>query len=247
MNIARTEANAENPAKRLHDPAVSDRTSTHDDPFETDEPFALCPPQVREFVTLWPPALANDVAYAGYEYRNLDNALASISLSKLQLASSENTTSQPMNFNAKKKSDSDTSQGSSTTQRVLNSAGIIELNEINDIQHDSPFAGSSFFISQEFGSHDFYRTTVGASGPLNDTANLFYNFSVGYGHGDMYGNYDDLESTYIESGFTWLPFNGMTISVDVLYSEHEGKLKKRGRTHYHQRSPDSGNTNAKEF
>ena len=116
------------------------------------------------------------------------------------------------------------SQGSisgSKRRLVLNSAGLTELDKILGEKPTLPLVDSSFFVSQEVGSHDFYRTTFGASGPVTRSGNLLYHFSVGYGHGNGYDNYNELENTFVDSGFTWLPTPGLRIDFDFYYSEYK--------------------------
>lgn len=66
-----------------------------------------------------------------------------------------------------------------------------------------PLATPYYSLQQQFGSYDLYRTTVDATGPINDDKSLLYRFNLAYKSADSFRDFVNSEKTFIAPMVTW--------------------------------------------
>ncbi|WP_082880822.1 TonB-dependent receptor [Methylomonas sp. DH-1] len=60
-----------------------------------------------------------------------------------------------------------------------------------------------YSLQQQFGSFDMYRTTVDATGPVNDDKSLLYRLNVAYLSQNSFRDYNENERIYVAPSLTW--------------------------------------------
>lgn len=60
-----------------------------------------------------------------------------------------------------------------------------------------------YSLQQQFGSYDLYRTTVDATGPINDDKSLLYRLNIAYSSNNSFRDYNENERIYVAPSLTW--------------------------------------------
>ncbi|AEG01282.1 TonB-dependent siderophore receptor [Methylomonas methanica] len=66
-----------------------------------------------------------------------------------------------------------------------------------------PLATPYYSLQQQFGSYDFYRTTLDATGPVNDDKTLLYRFNLAYKSANSFRDMVNSERVFVAPTVTW--------------------------------------------
>lgn len=66
-----------------------------------------------------------------------------------------------------------------------------------------PLSNPYYSLQQQFGSFDLYRTTVDATGPINDDKSLLYRFNLAYKSANSFRDFVNSERTFLAPVITW--------------------------------------------
>ncbi|PKD39835.1 TonB-dependent siderophore receptor [Methylomonas sp. Kb3] len=66
-----------------------------------------------------------------------------------------------------------------------------------------PLSTPYYSLQQQFGSYDFYRTTVDATGPINDDKSLLYRFNLAYKDTNSFRDMVNSERVFVAPTVTW--------------------------------------------
>ena len=80
-----------------------------------------------------------------------------------------------------------------------------------------------YSLQQQFGSYDEYRTTVDATGPLNESKTLLYRFNGSYLNSASFRDFNDRERVFIAPKLTWRPNDRFEANVE-LEKRHDNYL-----------------------
>ena len=77
-----------------------------------------------------------------------------------------------------------------------------------------------FSVQQQFGSYDFYRTTVDVAGPLLEDKSLLGRMNIAYRSNNSFRDYVSQENILIAPTVTWRPNDKFEVNVDYEYQHY---------------------------
>jgi iron complex outermembrane receptor protein len=83
-----------------------------------------------------------------------------------------------------------------------------------------PLDYAYYALQQQFGSYDFYRTTVDATGPINDNKSLLYRFNLAYMNADSFRDYNPTDRIFIAPSLTWKPSDATEVNLNFEYKKN---------------------------
>jgi iron complex outermembrane receptor protein len=96
--------------------------------------------------------------------------------------------------------------------------GRIEPGGIINITTKKPLATPYYALQQQFGSYDLYRTTVDATGPINDAKTVLYRFNGTYlESGSFRGDMVKSDRVFIAPTLSWRPNDKFEANVELEY------------------------------
>jgi iron complex outermembrane recepter protein len=81
--------------------------------------------------------------------------------------------------------------------------GRIEPGGIVNMVPKSPLATPYYALQQQFGSFDFYRTTIDATGPITDDKSLLYRVNLAYENKDSFRDFVEGERVSVAPRLQW--------------------------------------------
>lgn len=81
--------------------------------------------------------------------------------------------------------------------------GRIEPGGLVNLQTAKPLNYEHYSLQQQFGSYDFYRTTVDATGPLTKDKSLLYRLNFAYRNNDSYRDLVSSDRIFLAPSLTW--------------------------------------------
>ena len=81
--------------------------------------------------------------------------------------------------------------------------GRIEPGGLVNLQTAKPLAERHYSLQQQFGSYDFYRTVLDATGPITDDKSLLYRLNFVYRDNDSYRDLKYKERVFLAPSITW--------------------------------------------
>lgn len=81
-----------------------------------------------------------------------------------------------------------------------------------------PLTSPSYSLQQQFGSFDFYRTTVDATGPLTPNNSLLYRFNLAYENAESFRQFRENERVFLAPVLRWNigPKTQVTVELEYL-------------------------------
>jgi len=96
--------------------------------------------------------------------------------------------------------------------------GRIEPGGIINITTKKPLATPYYALQQQFGSYDLYRTTVDATGPIDDAKTVLYRFNGTYlENGSFRGDMVNSDRVFIAPTLSWRPNDKFEANVELEY------------------------------
>ncbi|NOU44206.1 MAG: TonB-dependent siderophore receptor, partial [Methyloglobulus sp.] len=81
--------------------------------------------------------------------------------------------------------------------------GRIEPGGLVNLQTAKPLSERHYSLQQQFGSYDFYRTVLDATGPITDDKSLLYRLNFAYRNNDSFRDLSFRERIFLAPSFTW--------------------------------------------
>ncbi|WP_438970814.1 TonB-dependent siderophore receptor [Methylophaga sp.] len=96
--------------------------------------------------------------------------------------------------------------------------GALEPGGVLNYTTKKPRAIPSVSLKQQFGSDDYYRTTVDATGPVNENKDLLYRFNLAYTDSQSFRDEIDLDRIAVSPVITWLATDQTELTLDFSYT-----------------------------
>lgn len=84
-----------------------------------------------------------------------------------------------------------------------------------------PLDQAYYALQQQFGSYDFYRTTLDATGPINDDKSLLYRFNLAYTDSDSFRDFNPTKRIFIAPSFSWRPTDATEVNLNFEYKNND--------------------------
>lgn len=81
--------------------------------------------------------------------------------------------------------------------------GRIEPGGLVNLVTSRPLDQPYYSLQQQFGSYDFYRTTVDATGPILEDQSLAYRFNLAYRNNQSFRDFNNYERIFLAPSLTW--------------------------------------------
>jgi iron complex outermembrane receptor protein len=95
--------------------------------------------------------------------------------------------------------------------------GRIEPGGLINITTKKPLATRRYVFEQQFGSYDHYRTTMDATGALNDAGNLLYRLNFAYLDRGSYRDFLSNDRVFVAPTITWRPSDRTELNLSYEY------------------------------
>lgn len=95
--------------------------------------------------------------------------------------------------------------------------GRIEPGGIVNITTKKPLATPYYALQQQFGSYDLYRTTVDATGPIDDAKTLLYRFNATYLDKGSFKDMVNSDRVFIAPTLSWRPNDKFEANLELEY------------------------------
>ncbi len=99
--------------------------------------------------------------------------------------------------------------------------GRIEPGGFVNLVTKKPLDQPYYALQQQFGSYDFYRTTVDATGPIDEAKTLLYRFNLGYTDSQSFRNELFTQALLISPSLTWRPTQATEINLNYEHREED--------------------------
>jgi iron complex outermembrane receptor protein len=95
--------------------------------------------------------------------------------------------------------------------------GRIEPGGIVNITTKKPLATPYYALQQQFGSYDLYRTTVDATGPIDDAKKVLYRFNATYLDKGSFKDMVNSDRVFIAPTLSWRPNDKFEANLELEY------------------------------
>ncbi|TRX03881.1 TonB-dependent siderophore receptor [Candidatus Methylobacter oryzae] len=95
--------------------------------------------------------------------------------------------------------------------------GRIEPGGVVNITTKKPLATPYYALQQQFGSYDLYRTTVDATGPIDDAKTLLYRFNATYLDKGSFKDMVNSDRVFIAPTLSWRPNDKFEANLELEY------------------------------
>jgi iron complex outermembrane recepter protein len=99
--------------------------------------------------------------------------------------------------------------------------GRIEPGGLINIVTKKPLNDPYYSVQQQFGSYDFYRTTVDATGSLLSDKSLLYRFNLAYQDNKSFRDFVEKERVYVAPSLSWQPNDATQINLNVEFRNED--------------------------
>ena len=99
--------------------------------------------------------------------------------------------------------------------------GRIEPGGFVNLVTKKPLDQPYYALQQQFGSYDFYRTTVDATGPIDEAKALLYRFNLGYTDSQSFRDELFTQALFISPSLTWRPTQATEINLNYEHREED--------------------------
>lgn len=91
------------------------------------------------------------------------------------------------------------------------------LNIVTKQPHSQPY----YSLEQRFGSYDYYRTQVEATGPITKDGSLLYSLNLSYLNSDSFRDFNFHERIFLAPAFTWRPLETTEFNLTLEYLNYD--------------------------
>jgi iron complex outermembrane receptor protein len=98
--------------------------------------------------------------------------------------------------------------------------GRVEPGGIVNIVTKKPLDTAYYSLQQQFGSYDFYRTTLDATGPVADDKALLYRFNLAYTGADSFRDFVFTDRLFLAPSLTWKPTEADEVNLNFEYNDN---------------------------
>jgi len=105
--------------------------------------------------------------------------------------------------------------------------GRVEPGGLINITTKKPQATPYYSLQQQFGSYDLYRTTVDATGPIDDDKTLLYRFNGTYLEKESYRDLINSDRVFIAPSLSWRPNEKFDANLELEY-KHDNFINDYG-------------------
>jgi len=105
--------------------------------------------------------------------------------------------------------------------------GRIEPGGLINVVTKKPLDMPYYSLEQQFGSYDLYRTTVDATGPVNDDRSLLYRLNLAYQNNNLFIDTMDQERFFVAPSLSWKPSDRTELNLNFEY-QHDTRVNYTG-------------------
>ena len=98
--------------------------------------------------------------------------------------------------------------------------GRVEPGGMVNVVTKKPLGTPYYSVQQQFGSYDFYRTTVDATGPLTADKSLTYRFDLGYTSSNSFRDFVDQDRVIVSPSLRWQATPDTEFNLNMEYSNN---------------------------
>lgn len=84
-----------------------------------------------------------------------------------------------------------------------------------------PRTESYYSLEQRFGSYDYYRTQLDATGPITKDGSLLYGFDLSYMNSDSFRDFNTQERIFVAPALTWKPTEDTEFNLTLEYLNYD--------------------------
>lgn len=84
-----------------------------------------------------------------------------------------------------------------------------------------PLDQAYYALQQQFGSYDFYRTTMDATGPINKEKTLLYRVNLAYTNADSFRDFNPTDRFFLAPSLTWRPTDATEVNLNFEYKNND--------------------------
>lgn len=95
--------------------------------------------------------------------------------------------------------------------------GRVEPGGLINLDTKKPLDTPYYALEQQFGSYDFYRTTIDATGPIDEDHSLLYRLNIAYRNNGTFIDQVDQERVFIAPSLTWRPGERTEVNLNLEY------------------------------
>lgn len=99
--------------------------------------------------------------------------------------------------------------------------GRVEPGGMVNVVTKKPLDTPYYSIQQQFGSYDFYRTTIDATGPLKDDKSLTYRFDLGYTSSNSFRDFVDQDRVFVSPSLHWQATANTEFNLNIEYNKND--------------------------
>ncbi len=99
--------------------------------------------------------------------------------------------------------------------------GRIEPGGLINVVTKRPQAQPYYALEQRFGSYDYYRTQVDATGPVTEDGTLLYGFDLSYLNSDSFRDFSSNERIFVAPALTWRPSEDTEFNLSMQYLDYD--------------------------
>ncbi len=99
--------------------------------------------------------------------------------------------------------------------------GRLEPGGLVNLVAKKPLDQPYYSLQQQFGSYDFYRTTVDATGPIDADKTLLYRFNLGYTDAESFRDEWFDQALLVSPSLTWRPTDATEVNLNYEYRKRD--------------------------
>ncbi|NOS74062.1 MAG: TonB-dependent receptor, partial [Methyloglobulus sp.] len=99
--------------------------------------------------------------------------------------------------------------------------GRVEPGGMVNVVTKKPLDTPYYSLQQQFGSYDFYRTTVDATGPITDDKALTYRFNLGYTDHNSFRDFIGEDRVFVAPSLHWQATPDTQFNLNIEYSNND--------------------------
>ena len=99
--------------------------------------------------------------------------------------------------------------------------GRIEPGGLINMVTKKPLSEPYYSAQQQFGSYDFYRTTLDATGPILSDKSLLYRFNLAYQDNKSFRDFVAKERVFVAPSLSWQPSDATQINLNIEFRNED--------------------------
>jgi iron complex outermembrane recepter protein len=105
--------------------------------------------------------------------------------------------------------------------------GLVDPGGMVNVNTKQPLATPYYGFTQQFGSYDFYRTTLDATGPLTKAKDLLYRINLSYENSGSFRDFVGNDEVFLAPSLKWVISPKTQVSFDMEY-DHQHQARDMG-------------------